>query len=194
MASDFDSPRLILASASPRRSELLRQLHPSFAVIPSSAEELHDPALSITELCEINARRKAAEIADRFPNAIVLGADTLVARANHIFGKPKNLDQARQMLGELSACTHEVVTGVCLLHKTATREEIFADVTRVTFRMLTPRAIEEYLDLVNVLDKAGAYAIQEFGAMIIEKIQGSHSNVVGLPLEKLRHALRSFDL
>jgi septum formation protein len=194
MASDMNAPKLILASASPRRSELLRQIHSSFTVAPSNAEELHDPVLSAVELCEINARRKAEEVAARFPDGVVLGADTLVAKGNQIFGKPKDVNDARRMLRELSGCIHEVVTGVCLIHKMRAREELFADVTRVTFRTLSAAVIDDYLSLVNVLDKAGAYALQEHGSLIIDCIEGSRSNVIGLPIEKLERALNAFGL
>jgi len=190
----MNSTELILASASPRRSELLRRICSSFRVVPSRAEELHDLTLSITELCEINARRKAEEVAVQFPRSIVMGADTLVGKGNHIFGKPKDIADARRMLAELSGTEHEVVTGVCLIHKAARKQELFADVTRVTFRPLKSELIEKYIKLVHVLDKAGAYAIQEQGDLIIEKIDGSHSNVVGLPLEKLQQKLATFGL
>ncbi len=190
----MSSPKLILASASPRRFELLRQLGVSFTVVPSRAEELHDSALSVRQLCETNARRKAEEVAGRYPDAIILGADTLVAKGSRIFGKPKDLADARRMLTELSGTEHKVVTAVCLVNKADRKEDLFADVTRVTFRPVTREQIENYMELVHVLDKAGAYAIQEHGDLIIEKIDGSHSNVVGLPLEELQKRLSRFGL
>lgn len=176
---------LILASASPRRSELLRSIGVEFAIVPGSAIELHDEQLSARELCEENARRKAREIAAKNPAAVVLGADTLVARGGRIYGKPRDLAEARLMLRELSGKNHEVVTGLCLVQMSTGRELVFHDVTFVTFRELTDETISQYIAEVPVLDKAGAYAIQDHGEMLVQEISGSFSNVVGLPLERL---------
>ena len=185
-------PQLILASSSPRRAELLKSIGLEFKVIPSTVAELHDPDLSVRQLCKINARRKAEEVAGWFPDAVVLGADTLVAKGHEIFGKPNGLADARQMLSALSGHTHEVVTAVCLIAKNRGKEEIFADVSRVTFRSLDANQIDEYIKRVEVLDKAGAYAVQEHGDLIIEKVEGSRSNVIGLPVEKLKLSLKHF--
>jgi septum formation protein len=190
----MSGPQLILASASPRRSDLLRQLNVSFQVVEAGVEELHDSSLKVSDLCLINAKRKAQAVAERHPEALVLGADTLVAKDSKIFGKPTSLQQAREMLQKLSGLQHEVVTGVCLIRKKSNQEKIFAETTLVQFRELTPEIIETYLGKVHVLDKAGAYAIQEQGELIIERIEGSHSNVVGLPLEKLKTVLAEFGL
>ena len=176
---------IILASASPRRSELLKSLGVEFEVIPSKAEELHDEALDARKLCELNAERKALEVAERFPDAVVLGADTLVTLNSKLYGKPADLEMAKRTLRELSGRTHEVITGLCLMHQLSGKFSIFHDVTRVTFKKLTESVIEKYVSTVEVLDKAGAYGIQERGEMLVEQIEGSFSNVVGLPLERL---------
>ena len=176
---------IILASASPRRSELLRSIGVAFEVVPSQAVELHDVRLSAIELCEINSLRKAEEVGTRCPEAIVLGADTLVTLDSRIYGKPADLVEASRMLHELSGRTHEVVTGVTLLQQTNGRRSVFHDLTQVTFKKLTEEIVAEYFSTVAVLDKAGAYAIQEKGEMLVERIDGSWSNVVGLPLERL---------
>lgn len=183
-------PPLILASASPRRAELLRQLKLQFKIIPSDAAEIFDENLSPRELCQINAHRKARAVAKKNPGSLVLGADTLVFLGREIFGKPRDLDEAKQMLAKLQGRTHQVVTGVCLMHLRARRERIFAVGTDVTFRPLTAKQINDYLSKINPLDKAGAYAIQEHGEMIVSEISGSYSNVVGLPLERLRAELQ----
>ena len=107
--------RIILASASPRRSELLRAMGVAFDVVPSQAEEVHDEQLRTSELCEINAGRKAEEVAQRYRDAVVLGADTLVTLPPRIYGKPKDISMAKDFLRELSGRTHEVITGVCLM-------------------------------------------------------------------------------
>ena len=180
---------LVLASASPRRLELLKDLGWPFTVEPSRADELHDASIDPARLCEINAERKAAEVAERFRGSLVIGADTLVALGNEIFGKPRDLAEARATLLKFSGKQHQVITGVCLIHRDSGREEVFSEVTEVQFRTLSEQDIGTYLARVNVLDKAGAYAIQEEGDLIIESIDGSRSNVVGLPLEKLGAAL-----
>jgi septum formation protein len=185
-------PPLILASASPRRAELLRQLKLNFKIAPSDAVEIFDEQLSPLELCQLNAHRKARAVAKKTPDTLVLGADTLVFLGLEIFGKPHNLDEAKQMLAKLQGRTHQVVTGVCLMHLRAHRERIFAVSTDVMFRPLTAQQISDYLSKMNPLDKAGAYAIQEHGDKIVAEISGSYSNVVGLPLEKLREELTAW--
>lgn len=177
--------KIILASASPRRSELLRSIGVAFEIVPSGAEELHDESLSAVQLCRMNALRKAEEVAARNAEMVVLGADTLVTLDSRIYGKPADLGEARRMLRELSGRTHEVVTGLCLLQQSSGRRSQFHDVTRVTFKILTEETIAGYSAAVAVLDKAGAYGIQEKGEMLVERIEGSWSNVVGLPLERL---------
>ena len=182
-------PPLILASNSPRRSELLRSLGLAFSVIPSDAAEIHTEQLTVTEISQLNAYRKARAVAKKFPDALVLGADTLVALETTLFGKPSNLEDACRMLKQLQGRTHRVVTGVCLIHLRGHRQKLFADATEVTFRPLDTGQIREYLAHINPLDKAGAYAIQEGGDKIVETISGSFSNVVGLPVERLRAEL-----
>jgi len=178
-------PPLILASASPRRAELLRQLVLQFKVVPSDASEVHDNQLTAREISQLNAYRKARAVAKRFPDALVLGADTLVYLGTTLFGKPANLEDAHRMLKQLSGRTHEVVTAICLLQLRTHRQKLFYESTAVTFRALTAPQIRRYLSQVNPLDKAGAYAIQEAGDLIVEKISGSYTNVVGLPVERL---------
>ena len=182
-------PPFILASASPRRAELLRNLKLEFKVVPGDVTEVFDEQLSPHELCQLNAHRKARAVAKKNPDALVLGADTLVFLGREIFGKPRSLGEAKQMLAKLQGRTHQVVTGVCLMHLRAHREKIFAAGTDVTFHPLDAEQIREYLSKINPLDKAGAYAIQEHGEKIVAEISGSYSNVVGLPVEKLGEEL-----
>jgi septum formation protein len=185
----MSAPELILASASPRRRELLQSLGVVFRVETSDASELHDESITVEELCAQNAENKARVVADKFPAAVVLGADTLVTLGAKLFGKPSSLPDAREMLGALQGRTHQVVTGVSLMQIRAGRAERFSVRTEVTFKVLTPEHIDLYLSRVSVLDKAGAYAIQEQGEMLVEKVCGSYSNVVGLPLEELSQRL-----
>ena len=187
-------PPFILASASPRRSELLGQLKLKFEVVPSDALEVYDDHLSPQELCQLNAHRKARAVAKKIPDSLVMGADTLVFLDRKIFGKPTNLAAAKEMLLQLQGKTHQVVTGVSLIHLRAHKERIFAVSTDVTFRPLKPAQIDEYFKKVNPLDKAGAYAIQENGEAIVSEISGSFSNVVGLPVEKVQRALADWNI
>jgi septum formation protein len=184
---------LILASASPRRAELLRELKLEFEIIPSDAVEIFDEQLSPLELCQLNAHRKARATAKKNPDALVLGADTLVFLDREIFGKPADLDDAKRMLTQLQGRTHQVVTGVSLIHLRAHRERIFAVSTEVTFRPLDEDQIRDYLGKTSPLDKAGAYAIQEHGDTIVAEISGSYSNVVGLPMERLQKELAAWN-
>ena len=177
---------LILASASPRRADLLRQLGLEFQVIPSAAAEACQEQLTARELCQLNAYRKARVVAKQWPDALVLGADTLVCLGNRFYGKPADLADASRMLAELQGRTHQVVTGVCFIHLRTHRQRLFAEVTDVTFRALDTGGIDRYFKQVNPLDKAGAYAIQEHGELIVHEISGSFSNVVGLPVERLQ--------
>jgi septum formation protein len=185
-------PPLILASVSPRRSELLRRMGLEFRVVPSHAPEVHHPELTARESAQLNAYRKARAVAKRFPDALVLGADTLVYLGTILFGKPATLNRAFEMLERLQGRTHLVVTAVCLLHLRNHRQRVFSDVTAVTFRQLGAEDVRRYFESVNPLDKAGAYAIQEKGDLIVERISGSYSNVMGLPVEKLKAELRAW--
>jgi septum formation protein len=200
---------IILASASPRRRELLAQMGVVFEVVTANVSE-HDersaPHLTPAELAGENARVKARAVAALHPGRWVLGADTVVALSRRvhqsssgqdgihfertqIFGKPASLDQAREYLRILSGRTHEVITG-CALIAPEGEMEIFHEVTRVTFRTLSEEIITRYLAEVNVLDKAGAYALQERGEWIIDRVEGSRANVIGLPIESLESIFR----
>ena len=188
----MNSHPLILASASPRRAELLRELGCEFIIAPSHAPEAEHEHLTAAELCQINAYRKARPLAKKFPDAVVLGADTLVCLGPAIFSKPASLADAQRMLWLLQGRTHEVITGVCLLHLHGHRCRIFAERTEVTFRPLDAAQIDAYLEKINPLDKAGGYAIQEHGGLIVARIAGSYSNVVGLPLERVQPVLEAW--
>jgi septum formation protein len=187
-------PPIILASASPRRAELLRKVARDFQIIPAHAPESQPEHLSPTEACLLNAYRKARLLAKKFPDALVIGADTEVCLGGRVFGKPASRKAAEEMLADLEGREHRVITGVCLVHLRRHRQRSFAETTRVTFKPLGADEIVEYLDRINPLDKAGAYALQEHGEMIVSKTEGSITNVVGLPVERLRKELRAFAL
>jgi septum formation protein len=188
------SPTLILASASPRRADLLRQFEFEFLVVPSAVEESSSEDLSAGEVAQLNAYRKARAISKKFPDAVTLGVDTVVALGSTIFGKPADLADAERIVSALQGKTHQVVTGVCLIHLRGHRQRIFWEQTDVTFRKLTPAQIRHYHTEVDPLDKAGAYGIQEKSAVVVESISGSFSNVAGLPMERLQAELAAFGI
>ena len=178
---------IILASGSPRRRELLQAMGISFEVVTSDVPELDAdsaPGMPPVDLAQENARRKALAVAALHPSRWVLGADTVVTLDNRSLGKPVSLDEARLFLAMLSGREHEVITACALIEPTGKQHE-FHEVTKVAFRKLTLGIINRYLNAVHVLDKAGAYALQEEGDLIIERVEGSQTNVVGLPWEML---------
>jgi septum formation protein len=179
---------VVLASASPRRSELLTRAGIDFEVVPSPAEELHDAAMRPEALCEWNAGLKADAVAEMRPEATVIGADTLVFIDGRPLGKPADLDEARAMLRLLSGRTHQVCTGVCVVFPGGARR-FFHELTEVDFRELDETGIDGYFSLVNPLDKAGAYGIQEHGELIVAGIRGGFDNAMGLPLDKVIEVL-----
>ena len=183
---------IILASGSPRRRELMALLNQPFEVITSHAPESAPEHMTPGETCQLNAYRKARAVAKQHPDAIVIGADTEVARGLEVFGKPGNRRDAEAMLGRLQGRSHRVITGVCILHLRQHRQTSFAEFTRVRFHRLSPSQRKHYLDSIDPLDKAGAYAIQENGHQIVESIEGSFSNVVGLPVSRLAEELEAF--
>jgi septum formation protein len=161
----------------------------TFEIVASTVAEVAGGLLTPVDLAVTNACRKAISVADAHRAATVIGADTVVALGNRIFGKPADASDAAAMLGDLCGETHEVTTGVCLVRRSAGEITVFADTTRVTFHELTAKQIQDYIDRVHVLDKAGAYAIQEHGDALVRRISGSFTNVVGLPVERLREVL-----
>ncbi len=176
---------LILASNSPRRRELLKTITEDFTVEPSLYEE-RAGKLSAYDTVEKFARGKAAEVFSRFPHSLVLGADTVVSLEGRVLGKPKNSADAARMLRLLSGKTHAVYTGVCLISDDF--EAYHVAKTAVTFHVLSEELIAKYIASGLPLDKAGAYGIQD-GYALVESIEGSYTNVVGLPVEEVRAML-----
>lgn len=187
-------PSFVLASSSPRRAALLFDSGFEFEIAPPRLTEKFDVAVTLRELTLWNAIRKGLSVAQTRPDAVVLAADTLVALENEIIGKPANVDEAAKLLRRLSGRTHEVCSAVLIYHQTSGRSAVFDDISRVLFRRLNAAMINNYLAKVNPLDKAGAYAAQGSGAEIIAKIEGSFTNVVGLPMEKTIAALAKFGI
>jgi septum formation protein len=182
----------ILASASPRRSELLKMAGLTFKIIPSQVEEIYRDHLSPKEYVLENACNKGNDIAKEYPSAIVISADTIVVLNNEILEKPKDKEHARVLLKKLSGQTHQVYTGFGLIHYEHDRNRFEYEKTDVTFRGLSDRMIEWYLGTSEPYDKAGAYGAQGKGALLIERVNGCYFNVVGLPISKLFTALNEF--
>ncbi|SDG37748.1 septum formation protein [Selenomonas sp. WCT3] len=179
---------IILASGSPRRKELLEQIGASFKVLVSEASEESSDLLEPEELVRINAVAKAKAVASEHPDSPVLGADTVVSLDGHTYGKPCDAAEACRMLETFSGRTHQVSTGIAF----AVKGKIYTDVvtTKVTFGPMSKAEISRYVETGEPLDKAGAYAVQGIAARFIEKIDGSYSNVVGLPLHAVTQLAR----
>jgi septum formation protein len=179
--------RIVLASASPRRIELLKRIVSDFDVISSAAEEPLDgrPARRVLEA----ARRKAVDVAAR-ADGLVVAADTVVALQGHVLGKPESREAAAAMLRHLRGHTHRVLTGVCLIDTVRHAQRKAVERTLVHFRPLSEREIERYLDSGEYADKAGAYAIQGRAAAFVDRIRGDYTNVMGLPVARLTLLLR----
>jgi septum formation protein len=181
--------KLILASASPRRRELLAGMGLQFEVMPAEVVEHEAPDAEPRAMVRHNAALKAGWVAERRPDALVLGADTTVFIDGWVLNKPQDLAEARAMLFRLSGRTHTVFTGLAVRRA---RDGLAADAgvaSEVTFKILNDKVIDRYFTIVNPLDKAGAYAIQEGTDLIIDSWKGSYSNVVGLPVEETKQIL-----
>ena len=182
MSKSQNNPRLILASKSPRRSYLLEQAGLAFTVIHSSFDE-NSVSLSTPETyVKTLAEAKAADVSKAYPESWVIGADTIVVIDGTILGKPDSKPQARTMLKRLSGKTHQVFTGYCICCRAKERSFTNAVKTDVLFKNLADNEIEWYINTSEPFDKAGAYAIQGLGTFIVKRINGSYTNVVGLPV------------
>jgi septum formation protein len=183
--------KIILASKSPRRKELLNLLDVEFTIEVRTVNEVFSDGLKTDEVAEYLARLKADAFKSIKPDELVITADTVVVLNDEILGKPKNALESQQMLKSLSGKNHQVITGVCL--KTNERLISFSSSTKVYFKKLTITEIDYYIEKYQPFDKAGSYGIQEWiGAIGITKIEGSYFNVVGLPIYQLNEALKQF--
>lgn len=193
MLTNLNKYHIILASASPRRKELLAGLGISFDIrVQQGIDESYPAHLSDADIVLHISRQKAEHYRSTMsPDELIITADTIVCAEGEVLGKPADRDDAIRMLRKLSGHTHHVITGVCIL--TNDRTEQFAATTDVTFAQLTDSEIEHYVDHYRPYDKAGAYGIQEWiGYIGITAIQGSYFNVVGLPVQRLYTALKQF--
>ncbi|MBI2530510.1 MAG: septum formation protein Maf [Candidatus Diapherotrites archaeon] len=185
--------KLILASQSPRRAQLLKEAGYKFKIIPSAYIENNFQIKNPQDLVKEHALNKARSVACKLSEGIVIGADTLVVIDDKLLGKPKNTEEAKEMLKTLSNKVNEVITGIALIDAKNKKEIIDFESTRVKIKKLTGKEIDGYVKkLKSSLFGFAAYAIQEMDKGWIEKIEGSYSNVVGLPMEKLKEMLKQF--
>lgn len=177
----------ILASQSPRRKFLLETIIPKFDIIVSNVDETIEPGTDPVIAVKILAKRKGQPIAKQYPDAVVISADTIVVIDGIILGKPKSEVDAERMLKMLSGKTHQVITGVCIMHNKT--EHIFADTTDVTFKNLSDLEIQKYIATGEPMDKAGSYGLQGDGSKFVDNINGDQFNVIGLPVSDVKNTL-----
>ena len=182
--------KIILASQSPRRRELLANITEDFEVIVSDVEEILPAGLSPEEVPEYLASLKARAVADRYPDRVVIGADTVVIYDGIPLGKPRDDADAKRMLRMLSGRVHKVVTGCCIIK--GDRVRVFSQTTKVEFYQLTDDEIDSYVATGEPSDKAGAYGIQGKGMLLVKGIEGDYYNVMGLPVPLLNMELKFF--
>ena len=185
-------PEFVLASASPRRKELLGYLIKEFPVSPTDSDESLPEGIKAEKAVELLSKRKAEACAKKHPHAVVIGCDTVVELDGQILGKPSNELDARRMLSMLSGKTHHVYTGVCIIFQNLAHT--FHVCTSVTFVSLTDEQISAYLATGEPFDKAGAYGIQGYGCTLVSGIHGCYYNVMGLPVAKLGEQLKNLGI
>lgn len=184
--------KIILASSSPRRKELMKEISSSFDIIPSSYDEIVNPHLSIKEQVQEIAKNKGLEIHQKHPNSLVISADTIVVFKDEIIGKPKDGKDAFIILKKLSDNTHEVLTAFYLFYKKQVIHDVVS--SKVTFNKMSDELIKEYISSKSPLDKAGAYGVQDNDKYhFIKKVEGSIDNVVGFPVKEIKEAIQKIE-
>ena len=183
---------IILASASPRRKEILENTNVKFKIMASSIEELTLEGESPCQMVMRLAFEKGIDIASRQKSDLVISADTIVVLDNTVLGKPKDEIEARKMITSLSGRTHQVITGISLINLDNNKKIIDYVISNVKFKNLSEEDINDYIRTKESLDKAGAYGIQGYGALLVEEIQGDYFNIVGLPISRLSYLLKKY--
>ena len=182
MANNY---KIILASKSPRRAEILKMIGVNFKVVPSKIKEEINPKIEQNEIAINISKAKAETISHKYPNDIIIGADTIVVFNEEIFGKPKDKNESKKMLKALSGNSHKVITGVTIMNKKLGILKTFSEITEVFVQKIPTKQIDYYITNYNTLDKAGSYGIQEWFSVWIKRINGCYYNVMGLPVSKL---------
>jgi len=183
-----NNSKLILASQSPRRQELLKEITSQFEIVPSAIEEVLDLGLRPEENARNIARAKAKSIASEYSDCWVIGADTIVTLDDEIFGKPEDEKDAERILKRLSGREHIVVTGICVVGPQKSRDKFV--VSKIKIKPLTIQEIKNYISTGEPMDKAGAYAIQGKGSFMVRSFSGSKTNIIGLPIDELKILLK----
>jgi len=185
--------KLVLASASPRREEILLQLNLKFTIVPSNIDEEEFTNSDPVKLVKILAEEKAKSVFNLVEDAIIIAADTVVVHNDKILGKPANEEEARKMLKKLSSDQHQVITGVAVLNSNSGKAHVDYNITDIKMTDLTEQEIINYVETREPLDKAGSYAIQGLGGLFVEEIKGSYYSVMGLPIHQLAKLLDKFN-
>ena len=188
-----NSYKIILASQSPRRAEILRMIGVNFKVDSSNINEEINQKIEQNEIAMNISKAKAEKISQKYPNNIIIGADTIVVYNEKIFGKPKDKNESRKMLKSLSGDCHKVITGVTIMNKKLGVLKTFSETTKVFVQKIPTKQIEFYVNNYNTLDKAGSYGIQDWFSVWIKKINGCYYNVMGLPISKLHKHLAEIE-
>ena len=181
---------IVLASASPRREELLKKIVSQFKTCPSDVNENIPDNINVIDVAEFLAVKKAKDILQKYPNDLIIGSDTVIVYNDKIYGKPKDIEDARKMLQLFSNNTHYVITGVCVM--TNNKSISFTSINEVEFYKLEEKEIEEYLSFDEYKDKAGSYAIQGKGNLFVKCIKGDFNSIIGLPISRLNRVLKNF--
>lgn len=189
-----DKRKIILASQSPRRKELLQMLGLKFNVVPSNIDEKLNPRLQPASQAEQLSLQKAQKIAEKHPDALIIAADTFVTLNKEILGKPSSIPDAKKMLEKLSGKTHMVITGFTIIDTATNKIITKSSTTKVSFRKISTKEIDAYVKREHVLDKSGSYAIQGPASVFVEKIEGEFFNIVGLPLYMIVLELKRFGI
>lgn len=185
--------KLVLASSSPRREEILEQLNLKFTIVPSKIDEENFKSSDPVELVKLLAAEKAKSVSNLVEDAIIIAADTVVVHNDQILGKPNGKLDAKKMLKKLSADQHQVITGIAVLNSSSGESHLDHNITEVKMTALSEQEINSYVDKGEPLDKAGSYAIQGFGGLFVEEIRGSYYSVMGLPIHQLAKLLDKFN-
>lgn len=185
--------KLVLASASPRREEILKKLNLKFTIVPSKINEEEFTESDPVELVKKLALKKAKSVSELVEEAIVIAADTVVVYDNQILGKPKDEEDAKKMLNTLSSNQHQVITGISVVNSQTGENFVDHNITDVKMMSMTENEINNYVETGEPMDKAGSYAIQGYGGLFVEEIKGSYHSVVGLPIHQLAKLLDKFN-
>ncbi len=186
--------KIILASSSPRRKDLLKQISLEFEVDPSNYEEDMTLKMEPRKLAEYLSLGKAEDVAKKHKNSIIISADTIVAIDGEVFGKPKTAERAKYMLQKLSGKVHSVITGFAIIDTESGKQISKSVETKVYFKNISEEEIDSYIAIGEPLDKGGGYAIQGIGALFVEKIEGDYFNIVGLPIGAVVEELKNFEI